>query len=67
MGAYQFVENTFAKVHLSLAALPQVVVVVLEALPVGLELIQAVGVDILETVTGQFLSLRQFVKATHTR
>lgn len=67
MGAYQFVENTLAKVHLSLAALPQVVVVVLEALPVGLELIQAVGVDILETVTGQFLSLRQFVKATLTR
>jgi hypothetical protein len=67
MGAYQFVENTLAEVHLSLAALPQVVVVVLEALPVGLELIQAVGVDVLETVTGQFLSLRQFVKATHTR
>jgi hypothetical protein len=33
------------------------VVVVLKALPVSLELIEAMGVDILDTVTGQYLHL----------
>lgn len=47
---YQLIKNTLVEVHLGSAALEHVVVVVLEALPVSLELRQAVGVDILDTM-----------------
>lgn len=57
-GSYQFVEDTVVELHLSPAAFPEVVVVVLETLPVGLELVQAVSVDILDAMTGQYLPLR---------
>lgn len=50
MSTYQLVKDTLVQVHLRPAALEKVVVVVLEALPVSLELRQAVGVDILDTV-----------------
>lgn len=48
--AYQLVEDAVVEGHLGLAALEEVVVVVLEAVGVGLELVEAVGVDILDTV-----------------
>lgn len=43
-------------------------VVVLETFPVGLELVEAVGVDVLDAVTGQYLLLDPKVnhKATYT-
>ena len=47
---YQLIKNTLVEVHLRSAALEHVVVVVLKALPVSLELRQAVGVDILDTM-----------------
>ena len=49
-GAYQLVEDAAVQRHLSLAALEEVVVVVLEAVGVGLELVEAVGVDVLDTI-----------------
>jgi hypothetical protein len=48
--AYQLVEDAAVEGHLGLAALEEVVVVILEAVSVGLELVEAVGVDILDTV-----------------
>lgn len=48
--AYQLVEDAAVEGHLGLAALEEVVVVVLEAVGVGLELVEAVGVDILDTI-----------------
>jgi hypothetical protein len=51
--SYQFVKDTVVQLHFGPATLPQLVVVVLEALPVGLELVQAVGVNVLDTATGQ--------------
>lgn len=50
LATYQLLENTLVQVHLRPAALEKVVVIVLEALPVSLELRQAVGVDILDPV-----------------
>jgi len=55
--SYQFVKDTVVELHFSPAALPQLVVVVLEALPMGLELVEAVGVDVLDTATGQYFVL----------
>lgn len=49
-GAYQLVEDAAVQRHLGLAALEEVVVVVLEAVGVGLELVEAVGVDVLDTI-----------------
>lgn len=48
--AYQLVEDAAVERYLGLAALEEVVVVVLEAVGVSLELVEAVGVDILDTV-----------------
>jgi hypothetical protein len=48
--AYQLVEDAVVEGHLGLTALEEIVVVVLKAVGVGLELIEAVGVDILDTV-----------------
>lgn len=50
--SYQFVKDTGVKLHLSSAALPEVVVVVVKTFPVGLELVKAVGIDVLDAVTG---------------
>jgi hypothetical protein len=50
LATYQLVKDTLVQVHLRPTALEKVVVVVLEALPVSLELRQAVGVDILDPV-----------------
>lgn len=51
--SYQFIKDAAVERNFGPAALPQLVVVVLEALPVGLELVEAVGVDVLDTATGQ--------------
>lgn len=59
--SYQFVEDTGVKSHLGPAALPELVVVVLETLPVGLELVKAVGVDVLDAVMGQYLLINSRV------
>jgi hypothetical protein len=48
--SYQLVEDAVVQGHLSLAALEEVVVVVLEAVGVSLELVEAVGVNVLDTV-----------------
>lgn len=48
--SYQLVEDAVVQGHLSLAALEEIVVVVLEAVGVGLELVKAVGVNVLDTV-----------------
>ena len=45
---YQLLKHAAIQVHLRLSALPQTVVVVLKTLPVRIELLQAVGVDILD-------------------
>lgn len=50
--SYQFLKNAAVQCHLGLAALELVMVIVLETIGMGLELIQAVGVDVLDTVTG---------------
>lgn len=50
---YQLVKNAAVELLLGPAALEKVVVVVLEALPVRGELLQAVGVDVLDTGTSQ--------------
>ena len=50
--SYQFIEDTVVKLHLGPAAFPELVVVVLETLPVGLELVEAVGVDVLDAAKG---------------
>lgn len=44
----QLLEHTTVQIHLRLSAFPHVVVVVFEAFPVGSELLQAVGIDILD-------------------
>lgn len=54
LDAYQFLEDAAVEGLLGLAALEKVVVVVLEAVPVFLELLQAVGVDVLDTVNSQY-------------
>lgn len=51
--SYQFVKDTLVQRHFGLAALELVVVVVLKAVGMGLELLEAVGVDVLDTVAGQ--------------
>lgn len=48
--AYQLVEDAVVEGHLGLAALEEVVVVVLEAVGVSLELVEAVGVNVLDAV-----------------
>lgn len=68
-GSYQFVEDAVVELHLGPAAFPELVVVVLETLPVGLELIQAVGVDVLDAVKRSASSPRMSDKleiATYT-
>lgn len=47
---HQLFKNTAVHGHLGLSAFPQVLVVILETFPVGRELLQAVGVDILDPV-----------------
>lgn len=49
-GTNQVVENAFVQLPLGRPALPQLVVVVVQTLPVGAELIQAVLVHILDPV-----------------
>ena len=51
--SYQFVESAVVQSHLGLATLEKIVIVILQTLPVRLELLQAVGVDILDTAMGQ--------------
>lgn len=48
--SYQLVKDAVVQGHLSLAALEEVVVVVLEAVSVSLELVEAVGVNVLDAV-----------------
>lgn len=50
MSPYQLVEDAAVERDLGLTAFEQVVVVVLEAIGVSLELVQAVGVDVLDPV-----------------
>lgn len=45
---HQLLKNTTIHLHLGLSAFPQILVVVLEAFPMGVELLQAVGVDIFD-------------------
>lgn len=47
---YKLLKHTTVQLHLWLSALPHVVVVVLEALPVRVELLQAVRIDVLDAV-----------------
>lgn len=49
--AYHVVKDTLVELPLGRAALPQLVVVVVEALPVLAELGEAVGVDVLDAVS----------------
>lgn len=58
MVTYQVIEDALVELPLSRAALPQLVISVVEALPVFAELGEAVGVDVLDTVgwTGQRIS-----------
>lgn len=46
--AYQLLKHTVVQFHLLLPTLPEVVVVILQALPVCVELLQAVRVDVLD-------------------
>lgn len=48
---HQLLKHAVVQLHLGLPAFPQVVVVVLQTLPVAIELLQAVGVDILDAAT----------------
>lgn len=48
--SYQIVVDALVELPLSRTALPQLVISVVEALPVLAELSQAVGVDVLDTV-----------------
>lgn len=50
----QLIKYTLIQIHLRFPAFEHVVVVVFEALPVGIELLQAVSVDILDPVECQF-------------
>lgn len=52
-GTHQFVKDAAVKLLLGTTAVEKGLVVVLEAVDVSLELLHAVGVDILDTVTGQ--------------
>lgn len=54
---YQVVKDTLVELPLSRAALPQLVVAVVEALPVLAELSQAVGVDILDTIVSSLVTV----------
>lgn len=45
----QLLKHTVVQLHLGLPTLPHMVVVVLQTLPVRVELLQAVGVDLLDT------------------
>lgn len=47
---YQVIEDALVELPLSRAALPQLVISVVEALPVFAELGEAVGVDVLDAV-----------------
>lgn len=49
-GTYQVVKDTLVEFPLGRAALPQLVVAIVETLPVLAELGQAVGVDVLDAV-----------------
>jgi len=46
---YRVLENTLVQLPLGRSALPQLVVVIVEALPVGTELLQAGLVDIVDS------------------
>jgi hypothetical protein len=46
----QLLKYTLVQIHLRFPAFEHVVVVVFEALPVSIELFQAVGVDVLDPV-----------------
>lgn len=48
--AYQVVKDTLVELPLSRAALPQLMIPVVQALPVFAELGEAVGVDVLNAV-----------------
>lgn len=50
---HQLVKNTAVHGHLGLSTFPQILVVILETFPMGRELLQAVGVDILDPVHTQ--------------
>jgi hypothetical protein len=47
--AYQFLKHAVVQLHLRLPTLEEVMVVVLEALPVCVELLQAVRIDVLDS------------------
>lgn len=48
---YQLLEDAVVQLHLRLPAFEEVVVIVLQALPMGIELLQAVGVDVLDPIS----------------
>jgi hypothetical protein len=60
----QFLKNTAVQLHLGLAALPEPVIVVLQTLPVGIELLQAVCVDVLDPVPPNQLATRSVIQLT---
>lgn len=51
--SYQLIEDTLVQGHFGPAALELIVVVVLKAVGMGLEFLQAMGVDVLDTVPDQ--------------
>jgi hypothetical protein len=62
----QFLKNTAVQVHLGLTALPEPVVVVLQTLPVGVELLQAVCVDVLDPIPPARLATRSSIQLTQS-
>lgn len=73
---YQLVKDTFVQLPLRRPALPHLVIVVVEALPVRTELLQAVRVDILDAKglvngstanDGHWIAPVDHVEQPHTR
>lgn len=58
---YRVLENTLVQLPLGRSALPQLVVVIVEALPVGTELLQAGLVDIVDAVRVPVVSIHAVV------
>lgn len=61
---HQVVKNTLVQQTLGLAALPELLVVVLKALPVVAELVEAVLVEVLQPVCKTLVSAVQFARCT---
>lgn len=61
----QLLKNAVVQFHLRLPALEEVVVVVLQTLPVGVELFQAVGIDILDHTGSATRNLPTLLQTLH--